>query len=202
MFSAQHWTDSEVVVAGVLRGIGELPGPADPKGEQAVARLWGRVHVLAEGLETEDGRCLRVVYPGRPSGLAGPDFRDTVLETETGELITGDVEIHVDALDWYRHGHHADLGYNGVVLHPKKAVSSAQQSRTATPVVSLAPVAGMLEAVSDSPVDEPPWTGVPRGEDLGDALDRAGDRRFLAKAMGFALELRSGDLDELLYRAV
>ena len=58
---------------------------------------------VADGLETEDGRRLRVVYPGRLSGLAGPDFRDTVLETEAGELITGDVELHVDAPDWYRH---------------------------------------------------------------------------------------------------
>ena len=191
---------------GALHTARESRGPAERPGERAVARLWRRAHVLADGLQTEDGRRLRVVYPGRLSGLAGPDFRDTVLETESGELITGDVELHVDAPDWYRHGHHADPAYNGVVLHvvlhPKGALGSAQQSRTAAPVASLEPVAGLLEEASDLPVDAMQWMALPRGEELGDALDRAGDQRFLAKARGFALELEHGDPDELLYRAV
>ena len=206
MGQLQRWTESGAVVAGALLSIRESQGPEDRPAERAVARLWRRAHVLADGLRTEDGRRFRVVYPGRLSGLAGPDFRDTVLETEAGELITGDVELHVDAPDWYRHGHHADPGYNGVVLHvvlhPKDALSSAQQSRTAAPVASLGPVAGLLGEAADIPADELPWTGLLRGEELGEALDRAGDQRFLAKARGFALELEHGDPDELLYRAV
>ena len=48
---------------------------------------------------------------------AGPDFRDAVIAFPTGKLSTGDVEIHVRASDWYRHGHHNDPEYDRVILH-------------------------------------------------------------------------------------
>ena len=58
--------------------------------ESAVVDLWRNAHVLSEGLVAEDGRRFRVVYPGRPGGGAGPDFRDCVIETDVGERLTGD----------------------------------------------------------------------------------------------------------------
>ncbi|MSQ44189.1 MAG: DUF2851 family protein [Chloroflexi bacterium] len=44
-----------------------------------------------------------VRFPGWASKAPGPDFRDSILVGPTAEL-RGDVEIHRDARDWYRHG--------------------------------------------------------------------------------------------------
>jgi hypothetical protein len=151
-------------------------------------------------LYTQDGRRLRVVYPGRPSGVAGPDFRDSVISTETGELVTGDVELHVSAPDWYGHRHHVDPNYNGVVLHvvlfPKGTKTTRQQSRTHVPVASLMPHADELVAAASGP---PPPVRFQGQGTLEQLLDRAGDERFLAKSVGFALQLKVEDPDEALY---
>lgn len=57
-----------------------------------------------------------VRFPGWASKAPGPDFRDAILVGPSGEL-RGDVEIHRDARDWYRHGHSVDPRYGNVVLH-------------------------------------------------------------------------------------
>ena len=123
--------------------------------ESALAALWRNAHALSEGLVTEDGRRFRVVYPGRQSGRAGPDFVDSLLETESGDLLAGDVELDLDAPGWERHGHHTDPNYNGVilhvVLHPRGRTASPQQSRTGVVVASLTPALGQLEHLAKLP---------------------------------------------------
>ena len=191
---------------GAAQVIRESTGPTERTPERAVARLWRNAHVLAEGLEAEDGRRFRVVYPGRPSGLAGPDFRDSLIETDTGELLFGDVELHVDAPDWYGHGHDRDPSYSGVVLHvvlhPKGARSSLQHSGTRAPVVSLGPATRLLGGGEAPAVDVLSWLSASREPGLGQVLDRAGDQRFLAKARGYAMELGGCDPEEALYRGL
>ena len=184
--------------------IREAPGAAyEPGGEAAVARLWRRAHTLRHGLRTEGGTPFRVVYPGRPGGPAGPDFVDSVIETPGGERVTGDVELHVDAPDWYRHGHHGDPAYNGVILHvvmrPGARGTSTHQSGTTVPVVRLqghpdrsnggaALLMASLKSADDS--------------EIAERLDRAGEMRFLAKSAGFTMELRDGDASQVLYAAL
>ena len=50
--------------------------------ERLIARLWQKRAARQTQLRTEAGARLRVVYPGRFSGSAGPDFRDALLEIE------------------------------------------------------------------------------------------------------------------------
>ena len=170
--------------------------------EEALGRMWRLADTLPQGLESEDGQQFRIIYPGRPGGPAGPDFRDALIEGESGERVTGDVELHLAAPDWYRHRHHEDPAYNGVVLHvvlhPKGSLSSFQRSKGQAPIVSLAPVLTQLvRTPARVRSDE-----APAGDGLAEALDRAGDRRFLSKARGMALELERGEPDEILYRAL
>ena len=174
--------------------------------ERALASLWQNAHALSDGLQSQDGRRFWVVYPGRLSSRAGPDFRDSVIATETGELLTGDIELHVDASDWNSHRHHLDPNYNGVILHvalsPRAVESSPQQSRTRAPVVSLKPVMEELTSAK-----RPAVTVVDRLKGLGQKgleglLDHAGDQRFYARSRGFAMGLDSGDPDEALYGAL
>ena len=174
--------------------------------ERALASLLQNAHALSDGLQSQDGRRFWVVYPGRLSSRAGPDFRDSVIATETGELLTGDIELHLDASDWNSHRHHLDPNYNGVILHvalsPRAVESSPQQSRTRAPVVSLEPVMEELTRAK-----RPAVTVVDRLKGLGQTgleglLDHAGDQRFYARSRGFAMGLDSGDPDEALYGAL
>ena len=187
------------VTAGRTRGV---------PSERALGALWQRAPALADGLVGQDGSHFRVAYPGRPNPRAGPDFVDAVITTDRGDVISGDVELHLRAPDWYGHGHDTDPNYNSVVLHvvmwPKGARASRQQSGITTPVVSLAGAespTGARQATADPMCSllEAAW-----GADAETALDRAGDERFFAKSRGFALGLAEDteSPDQALYSAL
>ena len=185
-----------------------LPAPAAPDrpSERALSVLWRRSPSLPDGLTTQEGRRLRVLYAGRPNPREGPDFLDARLAAESGEVVTGDVELHVRAPDWYGHGHHLDPNYNGVVLHvvliPRGRRCTRQQSGLSTPVASLGPLVNELErAVPDA---EPPPSGPQKLDDesLAEALDYAGDARFAARTQGMRLELARTPPDEVAHRAI
>ena len=98
--------------------IAERPGNVDS--ERALATLWERAATLRDGLTTRDGRRYWVSYPGRPNARAGPDFLDARLLDEAGQTVSGDVELHLNAPDWYGHGHHSDPNYNGWQARPHR----------------------------------------------------------------------------------
>ncbi len=188
------------------------PGTAVPQGwiceprrgpEEAVVRLWQNADRLATGLVTQDGRRLKVLYPGRRSSSAGPDFRDCVLSTESGDIVVGDVEVHVNAGGWRAHGHHVDANYNGVVLHVVLAPSG--RSTTTLESRAEAPVAAIGSAQENETVDVEPRRRVDEDTSVSalcTKLDRAGDDRFRLKAGGYAMELESGDAEQVLYAGI
>lgn len=65
---------------------------------------------------TRDGTAVAVDFPGLLNRGPGPDFTGARLRLG-GEAVQGDVEVHLDEADWWRHGHEADPRYSGVVLH-------------------------------------------------------------------------------------
>jgi hypothetical protein len=183
------------------------PAEGDKITERSLAVLWQRAHTLTSGLVTENGRRLRVLYPGRPNAGAGPDFHDAAIADENGDIVTGDVELHLKAPDWYGHKHHTDPNYNGVILHvvlrPGKEAGSRQRSGIFVPIVALnqdrrtltgpgtpATATGLAPLIQ---MDE---------EKLGEFLDRAGDERFFARSRGFSLELKATEPDQVLYGAL
>ena len=175
--------------------------------ESALAALWQRAHTLADALITQGGERLRVIYPGRPSARAGPDFRDAVLQSDDGRTITGDIELHTSAPGWYAHGHHADANYNGVVLHvvfsPKGHADTRMRSGMSAPIIALEAVADRLEDTTDADTPIIPALDALRDDaDIAAALDVAGDARFLAKSHGFALDIAQVGADEALYRGI
>ena len=175
--------------------------------EDALAALWSRAHTLADTLITEAGERMRVIYPGRRSAQAGPDFRDAVLITEEGREVHGDVEIHTSAPGWYSHGHHEDANYNGVVLHvvfsPKGHTDTRLRSGISAPVLALEAVADRLDEAQDIATRSLPTLDALRNDaDIATTLDAAGDARSLAKSHGFALDIAQFGADETLYRGI
>ena len=59
---------------------------------------------------------IEVITPGDYNRDSGPDFFSTRLIIGGTEW-AGNTEIHVNASDWYRHGHHTDHAYDNVILH-------------------------------------------------------------------------------------
>lgn len=84
--------------------------------EEMLHALWKQLHRLPGQLVTTEGLPVEIVHPGQHNHDAGPDFRNAILRI--GDIVwAGDVEMHVQASDWNRHGHQTDPAYNAVVLH-------------------------------------------------------------------------------------
>ncbi len=166
--------------------------------ERAVQDLWARSAELAETILTQDGRRMSVRYPGRPNPGAGPDFLDAVFVTDSGETLRGDVEVHVNARDWYAHGHHTDPNYNGVVLHVvlrPNAMPTVQSSGTSSP---SAVIVGGGEGNRRQPASSHESPSI-----SAEALDIAGMERFLSKSRGYSHEMAATEnLDQVAYEAI
>jgi len=74
-------------------------------------RLW-----LPGDMRTVDGEQVEVLDPGLLNSDAGPDFFNAKVRIGA-DMWAGNVEIHVRASDWARHGHSADHAYDTVILH-------------------------------------------------------------------------------------
>ena len=77
--------------------------------------LWSH-RMLGLPLTLVGGERVRVIDPGTLNRNSGPDFFNAKIKID-GNLWVGNVEIHLRASDWYRHGHDTDPAYGNVILH-------------------------------------------------------------------------------------
>lgn len=84
--------------------------------EQLMQYVWQHRLWLSAEMHTNDGRKVRVIDPGLLNTDSGPDFFNAKVEID-GQMWVGNVEIHVRASDWRRHGHDTDRAYDSVILH-------------------------------------------------------------------------------------
>ncbi len=62
------------------------------------------------------GSLINVIDTGQLNTDSGPDFFNARINA--GSITwAGNVEIHMKASDWHRHGHHIDPAYDNVILH-------------------------------------------------------------------------------------
>ncbi len=83
--------------------------------------------MLGLPLRLESGERVRVIDPGTLNRDSGPDFFNAKVKID-GKIWAGNIEIHIKASDWHRHGHSSDPAYDNVVLHVV-SVSDARITR-------------------------------------------------------------------------
>ncbi|MDN3583240.1 DUF2851 family protein [Mucilaginibacter flavus] len=67
-------------------------------------------------LQTEDGEALEIFSTGVHNTDSGPDFQTA--RVKIGDTLwAGNVEVHLSASDWQKHGHTTDNAYDNVILH-------------------------------------------------------------------------------------
>lgn len=77
--------------------------------------LW-KTGIRGSDFRDVDGNEIEVLDPGIHNYDSGPDFFNSKLKIGGVEWV-GNVEIHVKASDWFRHGHDLDPAYDNVILH-------------------------------------------------------------------------------------
>lgn len=97
---------------------------------------------------TTDGRRVEVLSVGQHNLHAGPDFTNVRLRIcnrsdepslfpqEYVEL-AGNVEMHVESSDWYRHRHNEDKAYDSVLLHVVRHADKPVCTTTGKPILQL-----------------------------------------------------------------
>ena len=70
----------------------------------------------AANLETTSGDSIEIVSPGIHNSNAGPDFEQAKIRIND-TLWAGNVEMHLQSSDWFKHSHQQDKAYNNVILH-------------------------------------------------------------------------------------
>lgn len=83
--------------------------------EEIFQMLWGS-RMLGLPLALESGEKVRLIDPGTLNRDSGPDFFNAKVKID-GKTWAGNIEIHMKASDWHRHGHSADPAYDNVILH-------------------------------------------------------------------------------------
>ena len=143
--------------------------PPQPASEAELVELWQHAAGRAGPMRDSLGRAIEVVYPGRLTGMAGPDLQDAIVSIDGGPARRVDVEVHLHEAGWRQHGHDADPRYAGDVLH---------LVWTALPVPASD---GETDGKPDRASDLPPHILAPRAL----AGCRPADRRPAAAGVGF-----------------
>ncbi len=95
-----------------------MPGTGLGK-EELLQFIWRQKLHIKKKLKTTCGKRLEIIRPGDQNFHAGPDFFNGRIRID--RLVwAGNIEMHLHASEWYKHGHHLDPAYNNVILHVVK----------------------------------------------------------------------------------
>ena len=83
--------------------------------EEFLHYIW-KFRLLKRELLSRSGESVTVIHPGEHNQNGGPDFLNARIRL--GDTTwAGNVEIHLNGGDWFRHNHHLDKAYENVILH-------------------------------------------------------------------------------------
>ena len=178
-----------------------------PDREITLTEAWLKSAQSLPGLSDDRGRTLEVIYAGHEWGGPGPDIQDAIVSFDGGPAAHGDIEVHLDPIDWRRHGHADNPASEGVILHV--VWGQPTEEYVGPPTVALT---GRFEPGME-PVEPRRTTGDdgwPCEEGLGEALPAEslqvlhwqGWQRLVERSNRIESDLAVMSADEALYRGV
>lgn len=107
--------------------------------EDFIHYLWKFKKLSGLELKTTAGQSVVIKSLGTHNHHSGPDFFNCRVEI-AGLEWAGNVEMHLRASDWYRHGHDDDPAYDNVILHVvwKHDAEITRRSEIDIPVLEVA----------------------------------------------------------------
>ncbi|MCF6349743.1 MAG: DUF2851 family protein [Flavobacteriaceae bacterium] len=78
--------------------------------------IWKNKLFKTNNLISTLGEEIQILKTGNHNLNAGPDFSNALLIV-ANQKWAGNVEIHINASDWYVHHHEQDIAYNTIILH-------------------------------------------------------------------------------------
>ena len=84
--------------------------------ERLLQFIWQFQYFNQNELTTAGDENLQIIYNGSYNKNQGPDFSEAKIKIDTTVLI-GNIELHINASDWYKHHHEKDENYAGIILH-------------------------------------------------------------------------------------
>jgi hypothetical protein len=84
--------------------------------EKLLHFIWQFQYFNKMELQTETGEPLQIIKQGNYNTNQGPDFYNATIKIGALTLV-GNIELHINASDWYKHHHTTDDNYNSIVLH-------------------------------------------------------------------------------------
>lgn len=186
--------------------------------EQALHQLWQQGRLPAALLRTTEAQIVEVVNPGDYNRDGGPDFRRATLRL-AGKIQQGDVELHLDANDWFGHNHHRDPKYNDVILHvalagPNPPDKIVKENGLTVPQILLPLDESFLRIDAIAAAPQPASSASPSPSLLECPLSRTtaekihatvrhvGLLRLVAKAEAFAEQVANTSWDQAVYRGL
>ena len=103
--------------------------------EEIFQLLWSN-RMLGLPFLLESGERVRVIDPGILNKDSGPDFFNAKVKIE-GKTWAGNIEIHMRASDWHRHGHDNDPAYDNVILHVVAASDTRIKRKDGTEIAQM-----------------------------------------------------------------
>ena len=100
--------------------------------------IWKFQYFDNRNLKSDSGKSITIINPGHSNSDAGPDFEDSKIKID--DIVwNGNIEIHVNAKDWYRHGHDKNEAYDSVILHAvwNNDASVIRKDETIIPTLEL-----------------------------------------------------------------
>lgn len=96
--------------------------------ESILHYIWQQKLFVSSDMMTTDGEQIEVIDVGKLNIDAGPDFFNAKIKIGN-TLWAGNVEIHLQSSDWFKHNHQDNKAYDSVILHIVKK-SDAEVYRT------------------------------------------------------------------------
>jgi hypothetical protein len=83
--------------------------------EEFLYYIW-QYRLYKPALMLTSGEAFQVVRPGDRNSDSGPDFFNARIRIGD-TLWAGNVELHINSSDWFRHNHQFDKSYDSIILH-------------------------------------------------------------------------------------